>query len=286
MNTTDNLALYNHFLGQFGMPVRLSALALRDLLQIQLQSQCVNPLNKFGNKVYSQNDEDGITFEIARRLGISRGTFLELGVGNGTENNTLALLAAGWRGCWLGGEDLSFGTDVPEGSAKKLGFRKAWLTPQNCAVHAKEEMAGMQISSVDLLSVDLDGNDVRVTEQLLEAGISPRILVIEYNAKFPPPIEFSIDVDDSHQWSGDDYMGASLQFIVNRLSARGYRLVCCSLSGCNAFFVKQEDMEKFSDTPTDIRDIFQPARYHFSYLLTSGHPISMRTIQCFLRGGF
>lgn len=281
----DNITLYNHFLAQFGMPARLSALALRDLLQSQLQSQCVNPLNKCGNKVYSQNDEDGITFEIARRLGITRGSFLELGVGNGTENNTLALVAAGWRGVWLGGEDLAFSTGGFQGCGKRLRFRKVWITPQNCAPVAREELAEMQIGSVDVLSVDLDGNDVSVTEQLLEAGISPRILIVEYNAKFPPPIEFCVDLDDSHQWAGDDYMGASLQFILNCLGPKGYRLVCCSLSGCNAFFVKQDDMDKFLDVPTEVQEIFQPARYHFSYLLSSGHPSSMKTIERFLRAG-
>src|SRR5437016_4741195 len=59
-----------------------------------------NPLNRFGAKYFSQADEDGITLEIVRRLGITVGTFAELGVGNGLENNTLILLANGWRGFW------------------------------------------------------------------------------------------------------------------------------------------------------------------------------------------
>src|SRR5947209_3607764 len=62
-----------------------------------------NPLNRFGGKYFSQADEDGITLEIIKRLGIKTGTFAELGVGNGLENNTLILLANGWRGFWIGG---------------------------------------------------------------------------------------------------------------------------------------------------------------------------------------
>ena len=61
-------------------------------------SAAKNPLNRFGAKYFSQTDEDGITLEIIRRLGITAGTFAELGVGNGIENNTLILLASGWRG--------------------------------------------------------------------------------------------------------------------------------------------------------------------------------------------
>lgn len=280
----DNLALYNHFLGSFGTPARLSALALRDLLELNLKQQSANPLNIHGNKVYSQNDEDGITFEIIRRLGLSNGSFLELGVGNGMENNTLALVAAGWRGAWIGGEDLAFETDFGSGASKKLHFRKTWITPANCASHAFECLAEIGVAQIDILSVDLDGNDVCVTENLLDAGIKPRVLIIEYNAKFMPPIQFCVERDDAHQWSGDDYMGSSLQYIVNRIGPRGYRLVCCSLSGCNAFFVAESDGEHFADVPDAIEKVYQPARYHLSYLWSAGHQSSVKTILSFLKG--
>ena len=36
----------------------------------------------------------------------------------------------------------------------------------------------------DLLSIDVDGNDVHLFEAL--DVITPRVVVIEYNAKFPP----------------------------------------------------------------------------------------------------
>jgi hypothetical protein len=35
---------------------------------------------------------------------IETGTFAEFGVGNGLENNTLILLASGWRGFWIDGQ--------------------------------------------------------------------------------------------------------------------------------------------------------------------------------------
>src|SRR5689334_5694165 len=72
------------------------------------ESVAKNPLNRFGAKYFSQADEDGITCEIVRRLGIKNGIFAEFGVGNGLENNTLILLANGWRGFWVGGQDLAF----------------------------------------------------------------------------------------------------------------------------------------------------------------------------------
>ena len=58
-------------------------------------------LVKSGYRVYSQADEDGILHEIFRRIGEGNRTFLELGVGNGLENNTLFLLVQGWSGIWM-----------------------------------------------------------------------------------------------------------------------------------------------------------------------------------------
>src|ERR1700735_4114540 len=62
-------------------------------------------LLKSGYRVYSQADEDGILHEIFRRVGEGKRTFLELGVGNGLENNTLFLLIQGWNGIWLEGSE-------------------------------------------------------------------------------------------------------------------------------------------------------------------------------------
>ena len=48
-----------------------------------------NPLTRNPYKFFSQSDEDGITLEILRRMQLTNGSFLEFGVGNGFENNTL-----------------------------------------------------------------------------------------------------------------------------------------------------------------------------------------------------
>ena len=57
---------------------------------------------------FSQSDEDSIIDQIIKRLDIDKGNFIELGVGNGSQNNTLNLLAQGWKGLWIGNENLIF----------------------------------------------------------------------------------------------------------------------------------------------------------------------------------
>ena len=68
-------------------------------------AQYSNPLRleKYGYKVYSQNDEDGIIAEIFQRIGTTNKTFVEFGVGDGLENNSHYLLLKGWNGLWIEG---------------------------------------------------------------------------------------------------------------------------------------------------------------------------------------
>src|ERR1700756_5561389 len=58
-------------------------------------------LVRYGNKVYCQNDEDGIIAEIFRRIGTTSRTFVEFGVETGVECNSAKLLVEGWRGLWI-----------------------------------------------------------------------------------------------------------------------------------------------------------------------------------------
>lgn len=234
-----------------------------------------NPLLQHGAKYFSQNDEDGILLEILRRIGISgRELFVELGVGNGLENNTLILLAQGWRGVWVGGEKLAFPTD-----GSRLAFLKAWITADNAMSLVADGLRrqGQRAEHVRVASVDLDGNDFHIVQAMLATGLLPDVVIVEYNAKFPPPIEFVMDYDPSHVWTRGDFFGASLASWQRLMSASGYRLVACNSTGVNAFFVRSEHSAAFADVPTDERDLYMPGSY--DYLPGSGHPTSPRTVE-------
>src|SRR3954451_12503174 len=58
-------------------------------------------LLRYGFKLYSQNDEDGIIQEIFRRIGTGNRTFVEFGVETGVECNSAKLLVEGGRGLWM-----------------------------------------------------------------------------------------------------------------------------------------------------------------------------------------
>jgi len=101
--------------------------------------------------------------------------------------------------------------------------------------------------------------------------------MVEYNAKFIPPIQWSIEYDPTHVWMGDDYFGASLASFNILFEKYNYRLVCCnSHTGANAFFVREEFAQYFDDVPKDIRIIYVPPRYVLSKQY--GHKPALETI--------
>lgn len=255
---------------------------IEDIYNLILQEQMENarrhhpnPLNRRGAKCFSQTDEDGITLEILRRLEMDSdgGAFAEFGVGNGLENNTLALVALGWSGFWVSGQALKF---MP-GGGDRFHFQRRWVTRENVLDCVQRGCDAIGRAELDVISMDLDGNDIYLLETILEAGITPKLFIVEYNAKFPPPIRFRIAYNDEHHWKRDDYFGASLAEFNELLAGNGYRLICCnSHSGANAFFVSSTFSSRFDDVPDDICDLYEPPRYHlFSKF---GHTPSVQTV--------
>jgi len=285
----SQLASINGKLDQLGEVLRAShdqlalcverCTKLSDLLLYQqtlnLQKSHPNPLNRFGKKCFSQTDEDGITLEIVRRLDITcNGVFAEFGVGNGLENNTLILACLGWRGFWVGGEKLAFHL-VP---SNKFTYIEGWITADNIAGLARKGMGFLQAGQIDVVSLDLDGNDIYFVRTLLENNVAPKLFIVEYNAKFPPPVRFQIQYNPDHRWSGDDYFGASLCSFTDLFTEHGYRLICCnSHTGANAFFIHADHQHLFRDVPTDIGDIYVGPRYHLYE--NYGHPASARVVE-------
>ncbi len=239
-----------------------------------------NPLNRYGRKCFSQTDEDGITLEILTRINrIKAGIYAEFGVGDGMENNTMILAALGWKGVWIGGEDLK--ARITERGKKKLSYLKEWITLENIVDLLSKGLAEIDAQDVDVISLDLDGNDIYFVAKLLASNFRPKLFIVEYNAKFPPPIEFQITYDPQHTWNIDDYFGASLTSFNRLFNEFKYRLVCCnSHTGGNAFFVDSKYSALFSDVPTDINQIYVEPRYHLCDKY--GHDRSVRTIETIL----
>lgn len=233
-----------------------------------------------GYKVFSQVDEDGIINALIGRLPPERlsRTAIEIGCGNGLENNTHFLLLNGFHACWLDGapENIAFIRRELGVSGDRKGrfmVRENFVTRDNIAGLIREFCEFLGTSEPDIFSLDIDGNDLYVLEAALSA-FSPKIICVEYNSKFPPPSSQSIKYNPTHQWQNDDYHGASLQAFCDLLS--GYVLICCNISGANAFFVKTEFSALFPSYPPSA--LFQPFRSQLR-LLSSGHSPSLKWLR-------
>lgn len=131
----------------------------------------------------------------------------------------------------------------------------------------------------DFLSVDIDGNDAYIASAMLRK-IKPRILCVEYNAKFPPSFAVSTVYDKHRRWDGDDYQGGSLRYFCNTLDE--YTLVACNLAGTNAFFVRNDLSHHYPLHSVEV--LYQPFRSELC-LLQPGHPPSLKWLRDVLREG-
>ena len=223
-------------------------------------NQSSNPILSSGKSYFSQVDEDGITEEILRRMEINlssyTGTFVELGVGDGTENNTLFLLANGWSGHWFGGQSLSFASELS--FVGRLNFSKCWVTNEYLTESIIPKI--LNLGEVDVLSLDLDGNDWHFCKTMLESGIRPKVWIQEYNSLFPPSVFWCMPYDAKHVWDLTSYFGASLLAFTELFENFGYRLVSCNATGANAFFVRGDCESGFEDVPHELKDLYMPSR--------------------------
>lgn len=229
-------------------------------------------LSGFGYKVFSQSDEDGIIAEIFRRIGTTDRRFVEFGVGDGLENNTLALLYQGWSGLWIDGSEQFCRTiEANYSSAMETGalsLINSFITRDNI-----DQLIASRVESgeIDLLSIDIDGNDAHVFAAI--QCISPRVIVFEYNAKFGPEIDYCMAYDARHVWRKSDKFGASLKHFERLLDSRGYRCVGCNIVGTNAFFVRDDLIGDKFDDPFTSEAQFEPARYELAGLPAGHAPI-------------
>jgi acetyltransferase-like isoleucine patch superfamily enzyme len=234
-------------------------------------------LAPFGYKIYSQCDEDGIIKEIFNRLRTTNRVFVEFGVGNGLENNTRSLLLDNWNGLWIE-KSLPNVRQMKNNMGKtiksdRLAIINSFITKDNINNLISSVIADYEI---DLLSIDVDGNDCHIFNAI--ECISPRVVIIEYNAKFPPPVYYCMEYDESHVWNKNDYFGASLKFLEVNFKRKNYLLVGCNLAGTNAFFIREDLVKKKFLQPYTAENHFEPPRYYLKGIF-SGHPSSYSLLE-------
>lgn len=158
--------------------------------------------------IFSQGGQDGVIEAIFEQLHPNLSTFVEFGARDGVEcSNTANLrINEGWIGLLMDSEPLA---DI---------VKKETITKDNI----NEVLAKNGVLGIDLLSIDVDGNDYWIWEAIKK---SPMVVVIEHNSKFKTTESYSIEYNPEHKWEGDDYYGASLLALKKLGQRKGYTLV-------------------------------------------------------------
>jgi hypothetical protein len=250
----------------------------QELSRLRSRPKCADPkhLAPYGAKVYCQCDEDGIIAEIFRRIGTTNKCFIEFGIGDGLENNTHALLFQDWHGLWMDANARSIQNVITAWPALvnsgKLKVVETFITAENINELIRSNIDHQEI---DYLGVDIDGNDYHVLNAI--DCVSARVIVIEYNSKFAPPIKYCMKYNSTHGWREDDSFGASLSFFEERLQEKNYALVGCSLTGANAFFVRADLVKDKFFAPYTAENHYEPSR-HYLAQLQAGHTASFAAL--------
>jgi hypothetical protein len=202
----------------------------------------IHPPIDYEFKVYSQWGEDGIIDYLLRHVPIATKTFVEFGVEDYTEANTLFLLKhRNWRGLVIDGSPSNV-ESIRRGQVfwrYDLAAECSFITTANIdSIIRRHGFDG----DLGLLSIDIDGNDYWVWHVI--ESVSPRIVVVEYNALFGQRAKISVPYEPDFQRNCSHasklYYGASIAALTHLAELRGYSLVAGNSAGNNAFFVRND----------------------------------------------
>ena len=188
--------------------------------------------------VFSQHGEDGIIQWLINKIEIPNEIFIEFGVGDYRESNTRFLLMNNlWAGLIMDGgtEHLDF-VNNEIGPSRRLRAIQTFITKENINGLIKDN--GIS-GDIGLLSIDIDGMDYWVLQAI--EGISPRILILEYNPVMGPELSATVPYKEDFFWDHKTaYFGASLRDLTGLANKKGYALLGVDKSATNAFYVRRD----------------------------------------------
>lgn len=161
-------------------------------------------------------------------------------------SNTLALFKAGWQGLAVEGEPNIFARlGLNYRDLFGVSLYRGWVTPMNVLSLLR---AAEIPSEFGFLSLDIDGYDHDVLDAIL-SNYRPRLICVEVNERFPPPILFNLPFSPSYVYNGDGCSGQSLCMLDLLRAKHDYALV--GLDYLNAFLIPA-DCGLSTLRPTDV----------------------------------
>jgi hypothetical protein len=228
-------------------------------------------------RVFSQWGEDGILCYLSDELDLVRPTVLEFGAGNFSECNSRYLAEA--RNASVVAVDsrhdlLSNVLSLPISWKTSVWPIRTWITPDNAPQIMQQ--AREKMGRVDILSLDIDGNDFWVAKSLDLSSI--RIVVVEYNAIFGSKQSITVqrrdNFDRTSAHHSNLYYGASLKAFIHLFQDQGFTFIGTNRACSNAFFVQEAELSNLSLQRVDLQELDKYIDVRFRESRDSGGSLS------------
>jgi len=197
-------------------------------------------------RLSSQNGEDGLLLHIFSQVGVTDRRLVEFGIEDGRECLArMLVLHFGWTGLVMDCDARNV-ADAERFYRVENGIGPDRLAIAQCMVtcaNINQTLVAQGIEDdIDLLAIDIDGNDYWVWKAI--EVIRPRVVVVEYNASLGKDEAWIVAYDPAFERKAAHpsgwYHSASLAAFADLGRRRGYALVGCDSGGINAFFVRRE----------------------------------------------
>lgn len=236
------------------------------LSRLRDNNKSITSLEDVEFKVFSQWGDDGITDWIFSILKPNDPFFIEFGVQTYQESNTRFLLQhRNWSGLVIDGnlDYINFIKSDDIYWKHSLTAINSFITKENINSLLSENSPK---NDVDLLSIDIDGNDYWVFNELM--SISPKVIICEFNGLFGADKSVTVPYEPNFVRSAAHhsnlYFGCSIMAIINLAKTKGYDFVGTNSNGNNAYFTRKDVsadiLSKLNDEPKIYLPKFRESR--------------------------
>jgi hypothetical protein len=201
-------------------------------------------------KLFSNRNEDGIVLQLVNALKIEDGFFVDIGSNDCINSNCANLVFnLNWSGVFIDADEklLQIGKRNYTffNKKEKVKFVQSFVTKENINVLVKENIGNREI---DFVSIDIDGNDYEIWKAF---DLNPKLVVVENKIEYGG---YDIVVPVSNNFSADEW-GASIHSFTKLSEAKGYTLVASNNAGFNAFYVRNDLIQKYQLQPLLLQSV-------------------------------
>lgn len=208
---------------------------------------------------HSQSGEDTMIARLLDTIGIEHYRCIEFGAWDGLRGSNTARLWRGdkrWRALLVEADAGRYKQLLKNAAGYETVCVNAFVgvTDKNSIdAIARQSAFGPE---VDLISIDIDGNDYWIFDSL--KFLKPRIVICEYNPTIPPDVRL-VGAMGSR-------IGCSAAALIELAARKGY--VLCGATESNLFFILNELTELVADASVPIGKHVEIPKMHLRYLIS------------------